>query len=350
MYKKGLKFDDIAKIMDRTVNAINFMSCELKLGDKYIRSNNVNYKAIYQDYNWCYERYINKGMSHEEMAKEADCSVRVIKKWCSDIHHLNNHTFKEKKKLSNDQIQLIKFSLLGDGHIDRRTDQPMYIESHAENQKKYLYWKYNIIKDLCNKEPSYIKPFDSYFESTGKTHHCQGQYRICTRIIYDLTKIRDMKRIDIIDELNEFGFSIHMLDDASRGESNWTLCLAEYSQEEIDLYIKICRKRFKLNAKQLKSKIYIIFDAISSRKIDQIILNNLPNDLDIIKYKILNNNIHTPQKYIYVHTSNGEVGLSSYCRKNKIPYLKAKEFIDDNNLTSINNEILDEVMKELKYA
>ena len=34
----------------------------------------AQYKAIYQDYNWCFDRYINKGMSHKEMAQE--CGAR----------------------------------------------------------------------------------------------------------------------------------------------------------------------------------------------------------------------------------------------------------------------------------
>ena len=349
LYKDGKSFYEISKIMNRTLNSINTMSYELKLGNKYTRLNNRNYKAVYQNYDWCYERYIVKGMSHEDMATEAGCSLRTIKKWCSDIHHLNSHTFKENKQLTEKQKELIMFGLLGDGHIDKREDQPMYIELHAENQKEYLYWKYNILKDLCHKEPSYIQPFFSSFGG-NKVYHCQGQYRLCTRIINELKIIKAITRSDIIEQLNEFGLSIHILDDAHRSKSNWTICLAEYSKEEIDLYIRVCNERFGLYGKQLKNDIYVMFDANSSRKIDQIILNNIPDNLDIIQYKIINADIHSERKYIYVYTGESKIGLNNYCRNNKISYLKAKDFIESNDLISISSDILNKAMEKYKYA
>ena len=99
---------------------------------------------------------------------------------------------------------------------------------------------------------------------------------------------------------------------------------------------------------------YIVFDANSSRKIDSLIIDTLPNDLDIIKKKVLNNtNINAPAKYIYVITDrNIKIGLSTYCRSNKIPYKKAKEMVDKYHYTEITEKkllgLLDET--EVKYA
>ena len=59
LYKQGYSFEDISKIMKIEMNVITHKSSRLRLGDDYMRSNNPNFKAIYQDYDWCYERFIN---------------------------------------------------------------------------------------------------------------------------------------------------------------------------------------------------------------------------------------------------------------------------------------------------
>ena len=247
--------------------------------------NSINYKAIYQDYDWCYQKFIVEQKSFKEMAIEAECSKRVIEKWCGEKFKLNNHTLKDYIKLSDIQKQVIMFGLLGDGHIDKREKFPMYIESHAENQKDYLLWKYDILKNLCNKEPFYSKPCSRLIN--GTLCNVQGQYRLNTKVVSELSQIRNMSKKHIINELNEFGLSLHMLDDGCRGKYNWELCVAEYNTEEKDLYISVCLDKFNLHCHTKKDDRYIIFDSASSKILDNIILNNVPNNLDIINYKIL---------------------------------------------------------------
>ena len=339
LYKKGLSFEDIGKKMHMNTGMINSRSSYLKLGDKYMRSNNPKFKAPYQDYDWCYQRYIINGMTHKEMADECGASLRVIQKWCSEIHKLNGWTFKNNKKLSDIQYQIILFGTLGDGHIDKRETQPLYVESHAIDEKDYVFWKYEQLKDLCGSPPKYYKETYNNF-GTDKKYLCQPFYRFETRIINQLKEIRDMPRIEKINQLNEFGLCLHVLDDGCRNNT-WQLCLAEYTNEEIILYIKLCKERFDLNCWQSKDTRYINFDANSSRKIDELILRNLPNDLDIIKKKILNNsNITEANKYVFVITKDNKIGLNTYCRSHKIPYKKAKNITNENNLSEIEESVL----------
>lgn len=326
-YKQQKSIDEISKLLNKTRNSITSKAMKLGLTDKYIRSNNPKFKAIYQDYNWCYQKFIVENKSHKEMAKEANCSLRVIKKWCSEIYRLNKRTFKENKHLSDEQKELIMFSLLGDGHIDKRETQPIFIVSHAENQKDYLYWKYNILKDLCQSEPTYHEECFSTF-STDERYLCKPSYRFGTRIINDLIQIREMSKSEIINQLNEFGICIHLLDDGSRSHSNWQVCVANFDESDKELYIKKCKEDLFLNCHKLKDDRYIQFDAISSRRIDDLILFYIPNDLDIVRYKIIDNDICKPANYFYVHTNDGDIGLNNYCRKNKLSYLKTKELLD----------------------
>ena len=123
-------------------------------------------------------------MTMEQMAEEANCSLRVIKKWCSEKHRLNLFTYSENKKLTELQRQLIMFSLLGDGHITNNNDRPMYIESHAENQKEYLFWKYNILKDICsNKKSFYVdKCMEFAHDRFDKDKSLEAYYQLYKRL------------------------------------------------------------------------------------------------------------------------------------------------------------------------
>ena len=228
---------------------------------------------------------------------------------------------------------------MGDGHIDKRPDQPIYIESHSEGEKDYLFWKYKELKDLCNSEPKYHKEAFYNF-GTDKEYLCQPFYRFETRIINQLKEIREMSRYDKINQLNEFGLCLHVLDDGYRGDV-WELCLAEYTEEEINLYIRLCKQRLDLICLQKKDDRYISFDAKSSRKIDDLILQIMPKELDIVKKKILNNTkIPNPAKYVYVISNDEKIGLNSYCRSHNIPYKKAKSITDANNLTQVEEAVL----------
>lgn len=335
MYKDGLSFKEISEKLNRSISSINDKSLRMKLGEKYIRKNNPRFKAPYQDYDWCFDRYIERGMTHQQMAQECGATKRVIEKWCSGIHHLNNHTFRKLKKLNNIQKQIIMFGLLGDGHIDKRDTQPMYIECHAEDEKEYLFWKYDILKDICNKEPTYYKAAYSSF-GKNKQYLCKPIYRLNTKIIDDLYEIRSMKKLEIIKQLNEFGLCLHILDDGNRSDL-WHICLAEWSNEEKNLYISICKNKFDLNCYLNKDDRYAYFDANSSRKIDEIILFNIPNNLDVVNKKIIKNDkITKPANYIYVVCDEKKCGLNTYCRTHKIPYKKAKNKMEELQLKEIN--------------
>lgn len=339
LYSQYLPMSEIVNRMSdfsnikRSRTAISSKAVDMGLTTKYMKTNNPKFTAIYQDYNWCYERFINRGMSMQEMAKEANTTMRTIQKWCSEKHRLNDWTFRKEKKLNNLQRQIIMFGKLGDGHIDKREDQPMYIEVHAENQKDYLFWKWSILKDVCNHEPVYYPNNNKCFN--GTIYEVQPTYRLNTRTIDDLIPIRNMSKSDIISQLNELGLSLHLLDDGYRSRSNWQLCLAEYTIDEINLYIDTCRQKFGIYAKILKDDRYIQFTADSSRIIDSIILKNIPNELDIVQQKIINTNITKPANYVYVEDDGKLIGLNTFCKSHHLIYKKCKRYIDTINTRQI---------------
>lgn len=283
-----------------------------------MNKHSIHFKAIYQEYDWCYQKFIVEGLNHQEMADECGATKRVVEKWCTEKHRLTQKFRQKNKQLNKVQRDLIIGSMLGDGHIDKRETQPLFIVSHAENQKDYLFWKYNIMKDFCNKEPSRIDEKIKKFKQGD--YLCQAQYRFCTRIHDCLISIRDMSVKELIDNLNEFSFSILMLDDGYRGDV-WSYCIAPYTEEEKDYMLKVFEEKFNLKPYIKKhDNRYMFFRAKDSKKIDEIIINNIPNELDIVCEKIIENNkINNLNNYKMVNMNNGErIGLSTFCKKNRI--------------------------------
>ena len=76
--------------------------------------NNTNYKAIYQDYNWCYQKYVIERKSYQEMADELGVTKRVIQKWCVEKHGIHNNVMRGLLKPNKEQESLILGSLLGE--------------------------------------------------------------------------------------------------------------------------------------------------------------------------------------------------------------------------------------------
>lgn len=283
----------------------------------------IYFKAIYQNYDWCYQKFIIEGLNHQEMADECGATKRVIEKWCTEKHRLTQKFRQKNKQLTQMQRDLIIGSMLGDGHIDRRETQPIFIVSHAENQKDYLFWKYEIVKDLCNIPPSYHKEKEIKHFKIGN-YIAQPYYRISTRIHDCFIEIREMNVKELIDNLNELSFSVLMLDDGCRTDL-WSYCIAPYTEEEKEYMIKIFKEKFNIDGYIRESdNRYMWFNAVNSKKIDSIILNNIPNDLDIIKDKILNNDkIHKLSNYRKVLMNDGsQLGLSMFCKRNHISTCK----------------------------
>lgn len=247
-------------------------------------------KKIYQNYDWLYDKYITNGMSTKDIADLCNASNRVIKKWVNEKYKMTTHTRKNDIKLNNMQHNIVIGSLLGDGHIDRRDEYPIFIVSHAENQKDYLYWKYKEFIKLCNKEPSKINGSVKLFN--GKEYICQNSYRMTTRSLNCFIGYRNMKKLEIIKNLNEMSFSVFILDDGYKGDNIWGLCVASFSHEEKIFLISKLEELFNIKGYLKKDVRYITFRVPCSKIIDSIILKNIPNELDIIKYKIFGGKIN----------------------------------------------------------
>ena len=283
MYERGDSCEEIAKAVHHGAKGIRGKAVSMGFERKIFSKHDPRMTAIYKDKNWCYDRYIVKHKSYDEMAAEANCSKRVIEKWCSDVYGYNLHTYRHFARLTHIEREIVMSGRLGDGHITKG-DKPLYIEVHAEDQKEYLYWKYEQLKTIQTSPPKITLGSVKFFN--GKGYNCQNSYRLSTAVLDELGEIRDMSKIDIIDNLTELGVALYFLDDASRSYSNWSLCTGVLTDDEVEHLIAVLCDRFGITMWRNKDKRYATVDAPSSNIIDGFIVKNLPRDMDIIQHKI----------------------------------------------------------------
>lgn len=268
---------------NRTEGSLSSRATRLGLAKKYPSKYSVYNKQIYQDYDWYYDMFVNKGLDHEDMAKEIGVTKRVIEKWGQEKHHITIDVRRKEKQLSKIQYDLINGSLLGDGHICKTNH--FFVVSHADNQKDYLFYKHNIMKDLCSMTPTRFEPTEKKFGD--KICLSRPYYRFNTRVYDAYNEFVGKTKIDLIKDLNEFSFSIWMLDDGYCTDKRyWTLC-APFDEDTVQVLNECLKNKFGINPRQRKDARYFGFNAVDSKTISDIILRNIPNDLDIIKYKLL---------------------------------------------------------------
>lgn len=283
-YKKDLPREEIAKIIGRPKSSVQTKAAKMGFTEKYMNKCNSNYKAIYQDPEWLLAQ-VQLGKEPQDIANELGVSRRVIEKW---LYEKNRFVFRNVYKLTDIQKQIVIWGTLGDGHIDKRDTQPLYIESHAIDEKDYIWWKYEHMKPMFNQEPVFYNGTNKYFNTNGKSYQCSDYYRMSSKIIDDLIPIRDMTKSEKLKTIDKLGLSLLLLDDGNRSGSNWNLCFASFTQEEKELFINLCKENFDLDGHILnKDDRYMSFDAPSSRRIDEFMLEIFPKDMDVIQKKII---------------------------------------------------------------
>ena len=249
-----------------------------------------NTPKLYKDREWLYHEVIELNKKASQIAEENGWTPRVVEKWMG-VLKINNHTYKQMKKLSDKHKELIRFSLLGAGCISTTN---IFIVSHSIKQKDYLFWKHSLLKDLCNQEPTYYGSQKKIMN--GKEIVTAPCYRFNTKIIDELKEIRNEPVSSLISSLNGFGLSIWLLDDGYRGPY-WELCVASYTEDEKKLMLdKLFEMGFSSAHLSKHDPRYLRFNAEDSRGLDKIILSEIQNDLDIIKYKITENDKIRPER------------------------------------------------------
>lgn len=89
-------------------------------------------------------------------------------------------------ELTIEQKALIIGTLLGDGCIEKRKKNPRLRIDHASAQKEYVFWKYNILRNIATREPHILfekdkrsgKTFSRWYFSTKAIPELELYYRL----------------------------------------------------------------------------------------------------------------------------------------------------------------------------
>jgi hypothetical protein len=171
-----------------------------------------------------------------------------------------------------DQLQtdLLIGTLLGDGCLQTENGQAWrYRAIHKAFHKQYIDHKYQILKDFCNKEPTYQTIFDSrtnknycryYFNS-----RMSSDFRFLGSIFYknDGTVLKKVVPKHIHRYLTPRALAYWYMDDGAlkwKGHSNAVrFCTDSFSNSDVNLLINVLKEKYNLNCSlQKKDNIFRI--------------------------------------------------------------------------------------------
>ena len=148
------------------------------------------------------------------------------------------------------QKSLIEGCLLGDGYMRCKTHAHLQI-THSINQKTYVDWKYQLLKDYVLTKP---KPYKGNGNRVG--------YRFFTRSLPLMTEFykryyKDKIKVIPKDlQLNSFSLAVWFMDDGSKSRNSCYLNTQQFRLSDQNYLVKVLHKQFGIKPNLDKDKIY----------------------------------------------------------------------------------------------
>lgn len=190
--------------------------------------------------------------------------------------------------LSDLQHDLIIGSLMGDANVRQRDKNCSFRVCHSIKQKRYLDWKYNILKDFIPSEAKLNQKILNgrllnTFEISTFTHTVFNFYR---KLFYK-NNVKQITR-EILHLLNPRSLAIWICDDGSysRKQGYITLCTNSYTLEEHKFMKEYFENIWQLSPTigfRDKKYYYLRFKKKDTKKLISIIKDNIPSGME---YKI----------------------------------------------------------------
>jgi recombination protein RecA len=194
------------------------------------------------------------------------------------------------------QFDVLIGSLLGDARLEcrsigKRHSMTARLRIHqSEKQKNYVFWKYEIFKDIVITPPRRImtwhdkkrnrKHYSWYFhskslEQLGLLQQCfyQGKTKILPKDVFELVSPRAL--------------AVWFMDDGSNTQNSYTISTHCFSKEEQGYIISLFKEKFNINVTMVKdrSKFKLAFGRNEYQKLNNIIE---PYIVPLMIYKIVN--------------------------------------------------------------
>jgi hypothetical protein len=194
-------------------------------------------------------------------------------------YNINLNDVYNKYKLSDIQNKIIIGSMLGDGCVTKKKDANYYwfSISHAENQKEYLKFKFEYMKNLCNMKDIVEKPVKKEWGSYNK----QKLFWFYTRSLPQFSAYGKMNIYEALNSLDEESFAIWLMDDGRLYDKYYSIGMRKHGMEGLNYAIEILENKFSIQSDvdwSNKSEGLIKglrFNSFNSQKVNEILNTNL---------------------------------------------------------------------------
>ena len=174
--------------------------------------------------------------------------------------------------LTNEQKNLILGTLLGDGSIEKRWKNPRLRIDHSVAQKKYVFWKYDILKSIATQEPHIINEID---KRSGKL---STRWYFSTKAIPELDFFyqlfyqnkRKAIKLGLLDHIiHPLSLAVWLMDDGSAEYAGASLQTHGFSLADVIRLMKAIQGNFgiKVQKRRNKGKWIIYFPKSSMEKL-----------------------------------------------------------------------------------
>ena len=230
------------------------------------------------------KEYIKQNYGKETAKEIAEKFGTNIYKIYREANNLDVKTNKAQNKTFNitpNAEQIILSGILGDGNIRKMGKGAVYREKHGKEEFEYCKWKNNMLGELTENKKMY--------------NYKEKYLNFDTYNTIQLLKYADMNYDEVIDNLNELGIILYLLDDGwTREYKSHQSFLVESRLIPLSSMIKLKEKienifgiEVRINTRiDSKSKKEIItLNIVDNKKIKEVCENYKINNLDVFKKK-----------------------------------------------------------------
>ncbi|MEA3463665.1 MAG: LAGLIDADG endonuclease [Patescibacteria group bacterium] len=191
--------------------------------------------------------------------------------------------------ISNLQAQIIIGSLLGDGRLECRSKSgnARLRMHHGEKQKEYLFWKYDIFKNITTCKPRRITWEDK------KRNVCCVSWYFHTLTLKELRDFhllfyKEGKKVlpsNLYKLLTPLALAVWTMDDGDNSKNSLRYNIQSFNRNEQELIKRILKRKYDINANLNKDRnnYRLRVDLESTQRLIRIIQ---PFIIPSIKYKI----------------------------------------------------------------
>ena len=209
---------------------------------------------------------------------------------------MDNTVGRLQSLFSPHQLDVLVGSLLGDARLEcrsigKRQAITARLRIHqSEKQKDYVFWKYEIFKNIILTPPRRIMTWHD--KKRNKEHyswyfHSKSLEQLCLLQQYFYKGKIKIFTEDVIKLITPRALAVWFMDDGSNTQNSYTISTHCFSQEEQYRIISFFKKKYDINAKMVKdrSKYKIALGRKEYQKLNAIIE---PYIIPSMIYKIAN--------------------------------------------------------------